>query len=353
MSDGTALLITLVLLGFLGVFATIARVRHIRAETKRGAEFWRTYEAQARAFYRKHYPQWLAEGGVAGDDDSFLAWIRERVSDNSDSYRGALNPLDAHYSWEFLMCLRDEVKRNKFLDDGFSTEGTEATPYESDARYLTENARRIRFIQRGPGAVAAKNLVKDSRIPLVAVWKEGIDGKGGPSDIMLTRMVAPHCSLPGDANYDPMMNPYAAERNFVCSHYSSLDPDTCLEGRVQNMSAQSVLATEGTGGDNDDVDGSVAESEEEPAEESVPTDMCFARTVDYASTYEYEAFRTEEDNPAGPEVVWAWEALAKDFQGQYVVEEGEAQLSVIPAGNAFWAVWLADTTDELKGDGNE
>jgi hypothetical protein len=52
-------------------------------------------------------------------------------------------------------------------------------------------------------------------------------------------------------------------------------------------------------------------------------------------------------------VVWAWAALAKDFQSMYVVEEGEAQLRMTPAGNQFWAVWLAETTGEIKGGGNQ
>jgi len=401
-----------------------------------------------------------------------------------------------------------------YVDGDFTN--NEATLYESDARYLTENSRRIRFILQGAGAVPNKNPVKDPRTPLIAVWKQGIDGKGGPSDIMLARMVAPQGSLPTDKDYDPSINPYAAE-NFTCTSYSADDPETCLEGRVQNMSAQTVLLTEddlsGTGtkvtdwewtednlldesyenpydnaiahrgqirgnfvvmgfswtpnwaaarnandvynfyvrrsfdggqtwttdpngppsvqhcervrttqqegadlvcvdikqkdpepprnvsllknnsenvaeprivsppgtikacekggvaapclpedqqdkavvfisyGLSTNLDGNVGEDEEEDT--SAPTDMYFARTVDYASTFEYEAFRTDEDDPDDPEVVWSWTPLAKDFQSQYIVEEGEAQLRSTPAGNTFWGVWLGDTTDELKGEPEE
>ena len=110
--------------------------------------------------------------------------------------------------------------------------------FPGDARYLTENARRIRFILQGAGMIP----VKPHRTSLLALWKQGIDGKGGPSDIMMARMRARNNSLPKDKRYDPYENPYDA-RNFVCEEEGvEGDRDVCLDGRVQNLSAVTPTA---------------------------------------------------------------------------------------------------------------
>ena len=107
--------------------------------------------------------------------------------------------------------------------------------FPGDARYLTENARRIRFILQGAGMIP----VKPHRTSLLALWKQGIDGKGGPSDIMMARMRARDGSLPNDKKYDPYQNPYDA-RNFVCEDEDA--NSICLTGRVQNLSAVTPTA---------------------------------------------------------------------------------------------------------------
>ena len=70
---------------------------------------------------------------------------------------------------------RDAEGDTVYLEPGFTDNG--ATLYESDARYLTENARRIRFMLQGAGLVPVP--AKSGRTPLLALWKQGIEGKGG------------------------------------------------------------------------------------------------------------------------------------------------------------------------------
>jgi hypothetical protein len=58
------------------------------------------------------------------------------------------------------------------------------------ARNLTENARRVRFILQGKGGIGL------SRTILLALYKQGMDGKGRASDVMIRRMVAPASGNP-------------------------------------------------------------------------------------------------------------------------------------------------------------
>ena len=141
---------------------------------------------------------------------------------------------------------RDPDGHTYWLDDTVALPYTPAQSlanlYPADSRYVTENARRIRFMLQGAGMVPT--TASTGRTPLLALWKQGIEGKGGPSDIMLARMSAPLGSLPADDGYNPKLNPYAAS-NFTCTAYDGVnDPATCLAGRVTNMSAVTVEGTD-------------------------------------------------------------------------------------------------------------
>jgi len=89
-----------------------------------------------------------------------------------------------------------------------------------------ENARRPRLI------VQAKSNMGESKTILVALYKEGAEGKGRPSDIMMRRMVV---SNPG--------NPYEF-KNFVCEDTRVTDcgKTICVKG-AQNVSSPSVVET--------------------------------------------------------------------------------------------------------------
>lgn len=106
------------------------------------------------------------------------------------------------------------------------TDGACATG--TDPLYARENSRRIRFVLQGEGAV------KSSKTVLMALWKEGVDGKGAPSDIMSRRMEI------GDAAANGA-NPYAFS-NFVCDELDSYG-ETCIAGS-KNMSSPTTLLTE-------------------------------------------------------------------------------------------------------------
>jgi len=94
-----------------------------------------------------------------------------------------------------------------------------------------ENARRPRFIIQGKAAVGASNTV------MVVMYKEGQEGMGRPSDIMLRRFVS---DTPG--------NPYAPA-NIVCNAWELADNGltVCVDG-TQNMSTVNpILTTESQG----------------------------------------------------------------------------------------------------------
>ena len=148
------------------------------------------------------------------------------------------------------------------------TEGNAGGTINIDTgRYATENARRIRFILQGKkpalgeetGSIIKKGVevptYAGAGTPLIAIYKQGVDGKGRPSDIMLRRIniLNPDGTAKGG-------NPYQAGY-FVCEEWLE-EPDrpvTCLKGAL-NMSSVTVLATEppsqtdaepdGSGGDD-------------------------------------------------------------------------------------------------------
>lgn len=142
------------------------------------------------------------------------------------------------------------------------TEGNSAGSIEIDTgRYATENARRIRFILQGKKPALGKEtgtIIKNgvevptyagAGTPLIGVYKQGVDGKGRPSDIMLRRIniLNPDGTAKGG-------NPYQANY-FVCDEWMEEDPTTCLEGAL-NMSSVTVLATEPSSQTDPDPEGS-------------------------------------------------------------------------------------------------
>ena len=77
-----------------------------------------------------------------------------------------------------------------------------------------ENARRPRFIIQGKGNMG------DSRTIMMILYKEGEEGSGRPSDIMLRRVVVPT---------DDKGNPYK-EKNILCNAWETVDLDPTDEG---------------------------------------------------------------------------------------------------------------------------
>jgi len=98
-----------------------------------------------------------------------------------------------------------------------------------------ENARRARFILQGKSSVGPSSTV------MLIVYKEGQEGMGRPSDIMLRRVVS---TTPG--------NPYAFS-NIICVDYATAanGQQVCVAG-TQNMST--VLPTELTEDSDADVE---------------------------------------------------------------------------------------------------
>jgi hypothetical protein len=106
-----------------------------------------------------------------------------------------------------------------------------------------ENARRPRFIIQGKGNMGP------SRTIMLMLYKEGEEGSGRPSDIMLRRVVVPTTDT-------KMLNPYRPE-NIVCNATETVDLDptegvhevtVCVDG-AQNMSTVQPTITTPSMGD--------------------------------------------------------------------------------------------------------
>jgi hypothetical protein len=111
-------------------------------------------------------------------------------------------------------------------------EGTEILDWLGQPQINYENARRPRFILQGKGAIGASKTV------MLVLYKEGQEGMGRPSDIMLRRVVA---DSPG--------NPYAFAK-FVCKAWETADNgvEVCVDG-AQNMSSVAPTVTTDSMGD--------------------------------------------------------------------------------------------------------
>lgn len=97
-----------------------------------------------------------------------------------------------------------------------------------------ENARRPRFILQSK--TAATTLGSTNTV-LLALYKEGEEGSGRPSDIMMRRMVA---SAKG--------NPYAPE-NFICDAWFTVDngSEVCIDGAMNMSSVTPTVTTDSMG----------------------------------------------------------------------------------------------------------
>lgn len=99
--------------------------------------------------------------------------------------------------------------------------------------YQTENARRVRFILQGKTAAMGTDLNGDGKLDgagtvLIAIYKQGPEGKGRPSDIFARRMTIrkPDGTFKGS-------NPYLFD-NFVCEETDAYG--LCIKG-AQNLSS--------------------------------------------------------------------------------------------------------------------
>ena len=117
-------------------------------------------------------------------------------------------------------------------DDGNVVYGDPILDYLDQPQLAYENARRPRFIIQGRSAMG------DSDTVMIVLYKEGQEGMGRPSDIMLRRVVA---DTPG--------NPYAFT-NFVCYAWEVADNGltVCVDG-TQNMSTVNPTVTTPSMGD--------------------------------------------------------------------------------------------------------
>jgi len=94
-----------------------------------------------------------------------------------------------------------------------------------------ENARRPRFILQG------KSAMGDSKTPLLVLYKEGVEGHGRPSDIMMRRF-----KVTGTGN------PYAT-KYLVCDAWATdiNGLDHCVDGAMNMSSVTPTVTTESMG----------------------------------------------------------------------------------------------------------
>ncbi|OHB34112.1 MAG: hypothetical protein A2X84_05830 [Desulfuromonadaceae bacterium GWC2_58_13] len=128
---------------------------------------------------------------------------------------------------------RDATGAIQYLRDEL---GALVLDYLGRPQLAYENSRRARFILQG------KNLLGPSKTIMLIVYKEGKEGSGRPSDIMLRRVVVPTTDKATD-------NPYRFE-NIVCNEWMSA-PDgsrVCVDG-TQNLSTVTPTVTTTSQGD--------------------------------------------------------------------------------------------------------
>ena len=129
---------------------------------------------------------------------------------------------------------RDELGALMYLQE---EDGTLILDYLGQKQLAYENARRARFILQGKSAMP----LGGSKTIMLIVYKEGQEGSGRPSDILLRRVVV---NAPG--------NPYAYT-NIVCDTWETAENGliVCVNG-TQNMST--VTPTKTTTKTDGDVD---------------------------------------------------------------------------------------------------
>lgn len=108
-----------------------------------------------------------------------------------------------------------------------------------------ENARRPRFILQGKAAIPTDSV---NRTVLLVLYKEGVEGHGRPSDIMMRRVAAP---LKG--------NPYAPA-NMICNGTAVADngQTVCVDGAMNMSTVTPTRVTDSMGDpEQDDAYGAV------------------------------------------------------------------------------------------------
>jgi hypothetical protein len=110
-------------------------------------------------------------------------------------------------------------------------EGNLILDYLDQAQIAYENARRPRFILQGKGAIGSTKTV------MLVLYKEGLEGHGRPSDIMMRRVVA---AAPG--------NPYAFS-NFICTgtEVALNGLEVCVDGAMNMSSVTPTVTTDSMG----------------------------------------------------------------------------------------------------------
>ncbi len=113
-------------------------------------------------------------------------------------------------------------------------EGALILDYLDQPQLAYENSRRARFILQGKAAMGG------SRTIMTIVYKEGQEGSGRPSDILLRRVVVP---------VDQTGNPYRFS-NIACNVWETADNglEVCVDG-TQNMSTVTPTITTDSSGD--------------------------------------------------------------------------------------------------------
>lgn len=163
---------------------------------------------------------------------------------------------------------RDEAGAIQILRD---EEGQPVLDYLGREQLAYENARRARFILQGKSGMGTTKTI------MVIVYKEGKEGAGRPSDIMLRRVVVPATDKATD-------NPYRFE-NIVCDEWMTApDGSRVCSGGAQNVSTVSPTLTTPSQGDptSDDPYGAI---------KVVAWQQTQANLDDYSFTNPYEDAR--------------------------------------------------------------
>ncbi|MBU8871727.1 MAG: hypothetical protein KOO60_12745, partial [Gemmatimonadales bacterium] len=123
---------------------------------------------------------------------------------------------------------------------------TQILDYEGQPQLAYENARRARFILQGDGAIGA------SRTVMLMVYKEGKEGAGRPSDIMLRRFEVPTTD---DRTVD---NPYRIENLVGTIATSDGGKPYYADGAINFSTVTPDVTTESSGDpEQDDAYGAV------------------------------------------------------------------------------------------------
>ncbi|MCP4340102.1 MAG: hypothetical protein GY799_14735 [Desulfobulbaceae bacterium] len=131
----------------------------------------------------------------------------------------------------------------RYADESGEPNGNQILDYLGRPQLAYENARRGRFILQGAGAVKSSGTI------MLMVYKQGEEGAGRPSDIMMRRWVV--------STDDP--NPYCFENIVGDWLYDSSSEQYYWDSGPVNMSSVTPLATTDSAGDpeKDDAYGAV------------------------------------------------------------------------------------------------